>query len=76
MKKRARLQIALERSIGKSVEKALKAAVMTKDVAKTVWLAYQIGEPEPLPPEEVAADFDRYQNRYGTASATIIDFDS
>ncbi|MEM8533202.1 MAG: L-ribulose-5-phosphate 4-epimerase [Chloroflexota bacterium] len=58
-------------TIGKSVEKALKAAIMVEDVAKTVWLAMQIGELEELPPEEVAANFDRYQNRYGTLEASI-----
>ncbi len=61
-------------TIGKTVEKALKAAVMTEDVAKTVWLAYQIGTPEELPAEEVARNYDRYTNRYGTADASIIDF--
>lgn len=61
-------------TIGKTVQKALKAAIMTEDVAKTVWLALQIGVPDELPAEEVAANFDRYQNRYGTAQASIIDF--
>ncbi len=61
-------------TIGKTVQKALKAAIMTEDVAKTVWLALQIGVPDELSPEEVAANYDRYQNRYGTAQASIIDF--
>lgn len=61
-------------TIGKTVQKALKAAIMTEDVAKTVWLALQIGVPDELPAAEVAANFDRYQNRYGTAEASIIDF--
>ena len=61
-------------TIGKSVEKALKAAVMVEDVAKTVWIAMQIGEPDELSPEEVAANYDPYTNRYGTSSASIIDF--
>lgn len=47
---------------------------MTEDVAKTVWLAYQIGQPDELSPEEVAANHDRYTNRYGTAAAAVIDF--
>lgn len=58
-------------TIGKSVEKALKAAVMVEDVAKTVWLAMQIGELEQLPDEEILANYDRYQNRYGTMNASI-----
>jgi len=50
---------------GPSPAAALKAAVMTEDVAKTVWLARQIGEPRAIPPEEAEKWFDRYQNRYG-----------
>lgn len=57
-------------TVGKTVEKALKAAVMVEDVAKTVWLAKQIGQIEELPAEEIAANFDRYQNRYGTFAAS------
>jgi L-ribulose-5-phosphate 4-epimerase len=57
-------------TIGKTVEKALKAAVMVEDVAKTVWLAKQIGQVEELPAEEIAANFDRYQHRYGTFAAS------
>lgn len=58
-------------TVGESVEKALKAAVMVEDIAKTVWLAMQIGTPEPLPQDEIDANFDRYQNRYGTMDASI-----
>lgn len=57
-------------TIGKTVQKALKAAVMAEDVAKTVWLAMQIGQVQELPAEEVAANYDRYQNRYGTFLAS------
>lgn len=44
---------------------ALKAAVMVEDVAKTLFLARQLGSPRELPPEEVEKWWDRYQNRYG-----------
>ncbi|MFZ4507218.1 MAG: L-ribulose-5-phosphate 4-epimerase [Fimbriimonas sp.] len=50
---------------GTSPKSALKAAVMTEDVAKTVWLAMQIGTPEPIPAEEAEKWYDRYHNRYG-----------
>ena len=50
---------------GDSPKSALKAAVMAEDVAKTVWLAMQIGSPRPLPEGEVAKWHERYQNRYG-----------
>lgn len=50
---------------GKSPKAALKAAVMTEDVAKTVWLAMQIGTPKEIPAEEAEKWYDRYHNRYG-----------
>jgi len=50
---------------GSSPKNALKAAVMTEDVAKTVWLAMQIGSPQSIPPEEAEKWYDRYHNRYG-----------
>ncbi len=53
---------------GKSPTAALKAAVMTEDVAKTVWLAIQIGEPNVIPAEEAEKWYDRYHNRYGQAN--------
>lgn len=58
-------------TVGSNVSKALKAAVMVEDIAKTVWLAMQIGQVEALPAEEIAANFERYQNRYGTKEASI-----
>lgn len=50
---------------GPSPAAAFKAAVMVEDVAKTVFLARQLGSPSPLSPEEVEKWWDRYQNRYG-----------
>jgi L-ribulose-5-phosphate 4-epimerase len=50
---------------GDSPRSALKAAVMVEDVAKTVWLAKQIGVPKPIPADESEKWYDRYQNRYG-----------
>ncbi len=50
---------------GKTPKDALKAAVMVEDVAKTVWLSMQIGDPKALPKEEVEKWYDRYHNRYG-----------
>lgn len=52
-------------TIGKSGKDALKAAVMVEDVAKTVWLAAQLGTPEPIAKDDVAKLYDRYQNIYG-----------
>lgn len=50
---------------GKDARAALKAAVMTEDVAKTVLLAMQLGQPAVLPPAEAEKWFDRYHHRYG-----------
>ncbi len=50
---------------GADAREALKAAVMTEDVAKTVHLALQIGRPHELPPEEVKKWYDRYHYGYG-----------
>jgi len=52
-------------TIGKTAEAAVKAAVMTEDVARTVWLALQIGQPDEIPPEEVAKLYYRYTHVYG-----------
>ena len=48
---------------------------MVEDVAKTVWLAMQIGTPERLSDAEIASNYERYHTRYGTKNASIIDFD-
>lgn len=50
---------------GPSPKSALKAAVMTEDVAKTVHLAMQLGTPQAIPPDEAEKWYDRYHNRYG-----------
>jgi len=52
-------------TIGKNATAAVKAAVMTEDVAKTVWLALQIGQPEEIAPDDVAKLHHRYTHVYG-----------
>jgi L-ribulose-5-phosphate 4-epimerase len=52
-------------TIGKDARDAVKAAVMTEDVARTVHIARQIGQPIPIAPDTIDALFDRYQNVYG-----------
>ncbi|WP_129656984.1 L-ribulose-5-phosphate 4-epimerase [Rothia halotolerans] len=52
-------------TIGPSAEAAVKAAVMVEEVAKTVHLARQHGEPLPIPEEVVDRLYERYQNVYG-----------
>jgi L-ribulose-5-phosphate 4-epimerase len=52
-------------TIGKSPEAAVKAAVMVEDVARTAFYAYQLGQPDEIPPEEVARAHKRYLEEYG-----------
>lgn len=52
-------------TIGKDAEAAVKAAVMTEDVARTVWLALQLGQPEEIAADDVAKLHDRYTHVYG-----------
>lgn len=52
-------------TIGKDARSAVKAAVMCEDVARTVHIARQLGEPQPIAQSDVDSLFDRYQNAYG-----------
>jgi len=52
-------------TIGTDAREAVKAAVMVEDVARSVHIARQLGEPVPIPQDSVDALFDRYQNIYG-----------
>ncbi|MFJ4027977.1 L-ribulose-5-phosphate 4-epimerase [Paenarthrobacter sp. NPDC089989] len=52
-------------TIGKDARAAVKAAVMCEEVAKTVHVSRQLGEPLPIDDARIASLFDRYQNVYG-----------
>jgi hypothetical protein len=52
-------------TIGPSAKAAVKAAVMCEDVARTVHIARQIGQPLPIAQEDVDSLFERYQQVYG-----------
>jgi L-ribulose-5-phosphate 4-epimerase len=52
-------------TIGKNAEEAVKAAVMTEDSARSVWLALQLGTPDEISAEDVAKLHHRYTNVYG-----------
>lgn len=58
-------------TIGPNIKKALQAAVMVEDIAHTVAIARTIGQISDLPAEEISANYDRYQNRYGTMNASL-----
>jgi L-ribulose-5-phosphate 4-epimerase len=52
-------------TVGKDAQDAVKAAVMVEDIAATVWLALQIGQPDEIPAETVARLHQRYTQVYG-----------
>lgn len=52
-------------TVGPTPEAAVKAAVMVEDIAHTVWIALQLGEPDEIAPEDVAKLHRRYTKVYG-----------
>ena len=52
-------------TIGANARDAVKAAVMCEDVARTVHIARQLGDPVRIPSDAIDSLFDRYQNVYG-----------
>ena len=52
-------------TIGESAKAAVKAAVMVEDIAKTVFLALQLGEVIPIPEPFIAQLHKRYLDEYG-----------
>ena len=56
-------------TIGHTPRAALKAAVMAEDVARTAFLATQLGNPVPFAQADIDSLYDRYTNVYGQKSA-------
>ncbi|WP_407572077.1 L-ribulose-5-phosphate 4-epimerase [Deinococcus altitudinis] len=56
-------------TIGKTPRAALKAAVMAEDVARTAFLATQLGHPVPIAQADIDSLHDRYTNVYGQQKA-------
>ncbi|HRQ38836.1 MAG TPA: L-ribulose-5-phosphate 4-epimerase [Chloroflexota bacterium] len=52
-------------TVGKDATTAVKAAVMVEDIARTVWLAMQIGAVQELGAADVASLHHRYTHVYG-----------
>ena len=52
-------------TIGATAKDAVKAAVMLEDVARTVHIARQGGQPIPIPQDAVDRLYQRYQHVYG-----------
>lgn len=57
-------------TIGADGRAAVKAAAMVEEVARTVHVSRQLGDPLPIPQDQVDALYDRYQNVYGQGTAT------
>jgi L-ribulose-5-phosphate 4-epimerase len=52
-------------AVGPTARAAVKAALMCEDVARTVHLSRQLGDPVPIEQSQIDRLFDRYQNVYG-----------
>jgi L-ribulose-5-phosphate 4-epimerase len=52
-------------TIGKTAKAAVKAAVMCEEVARTIHIARQLGEPLTIAQSDVDSLYVRYQNAYG-----------
>ena len=57
-------------TIGRDARAAVKAAVMCEDVARTVHVARQLGEPQPIAAADIDAAYERYQGVYGQRKPT------
>lgn len=56
-------------TIGQDARAAVKAAVMVEEVARTVHIARQLGEPIPIPQDRIDHLYQRYQFVYGQHGA-------
>ena len=55
-------------TIGRTAKDAVKAAVMCEEVARTVHIARQLGEPLTIAQPDIDSLYARYQNVYGQTS--------
>ena len=55
-------------TVGRDAKAAVKAAVMCEDVARTVHISRQLGDPLPIAQDDIDRLYDRYQNVYGQRS--------
>ena len=52
-------------TIGRSAKAAVKTAVLCEEVAQTVHIARQLGNPLPIAQSDIDSLYERYQNAYG-----------
>jgi L-ribulose-5-phosphate 4-epimerase len=57
-------------TIGKTAKAAVKAAVMCEEIARTIHIARQLGEPLTIPQSDIDSLYARYQNVYGQTGST------
>lgn len=57
-------------TIGRTAEAAVKAAVMCEEVARTVHISRQLGEPLAIAQSDIDSLYARYQNVYGQMGST------
>lgn len=57
-------------TVGQDARSAVKAAVMVEEVARTAFVARQLGNPVVLEEDDVTRLYDRYQNVYGQRDST------
>lgn len=55
-------------TIGKDAKAAVKAAVMVEEVARTVHIAKQLGDVNPIEQQHIDSLYERYQTVYGQKS--------
>jgi L-ribulose-5-phosphate 4-epimerase len=63
-------------TIGKTARDAVKAAVMCEDVARSVHVARQLGQPASIATADIDALYDRYQHEYGQRPANSSEQDT
>jgi L-ribulose-5-phosphate 4-epimerase len=56
-------------AVGRDARAAVKTAVMVEEVARTVHVSRQLGEPLPIPQADVDRLYERYQHAYGQPAA-------
>ena len=59
-------------TVGKDARAAVKAAVMCEDVARTVHISRQLGQPLAIDKADVDRLYDRYQNVYGQSGPSAL----
>ncbi|GEN80969.1 L-ribulose-5-phosphate 4-epimerase [Actinotalea fermentans] len=59
-------------TIGRDAKDAVKAAVMVEEVARTVHISRQLGEPLPIAQSDIDSLYARYQNVYGQGDSAPV----